>query len=113
MDSERSILVMNCLAMKEVNNMDQLVDVVTLQPVYKKLWELVGEKAMLNIFEYYRGGQILAPLHLYNREIAKEQIIKRYDGTNQAELVRFYGYSERWTSNVLRKFGDFGNIQKR
>jgi hypothetical protein len=40
--------------MKEVNNMDHPVDVVALQPVYKKLWELVGEKAMLlNIFEYY------------------------------------------------------------
>lgn len=104
---ERSVLMTNRLVMKKVSKMDQLIDVVALQSIYKKLWELVGEKAMLSVFEYYRGGQILAPQHLYNREIARNQIIKYYDGTNQAELVRFYGYSERWTSDVLRKYKGF------
>ena len=102
-----SILMTNYLAIKAVSNLNQMVDIVALQPVYKKLWDLVGEKAMLSIFEYYRGGQILAPQHLYNREIARNQIIKYYDGTNQAELVRFYGYSEQWTSEVLRKYKEF------
>lgn len=65
-------------------------------------WMLVGSKNMVKIFECYRGVQVILPLHLYNREAAKQQIVKRYDGTNQAELTRLYGYSERWTRAILR-----------
>lgn len=83
--------------------MNQAVDQTALQPVYQNLTALVDETAMLKIFNYYRGGQMVLPLHLYNREVAKERIVTRYNGHNQEELVRFYGYSERWTRRVIRQ----------
>lgn len=84
------------------SGMVEPMDIEALQPIYRQLDELVGSKNMVKIFEYYRGVQVILPLHLYNREAAKQQIVKRYDGTNQSELTRLYGYSERWTRAILR-----------
>jgi len=81
--------------------MAKLIDSSALQPVYQKLEELIGEDSMLKVFDYYHGSQVSLPSHLYNRNTAAIQIRKRYNGTNQAELGRYYGYSQRWVVNVL------------
>jgi len=81
--------------------MAKLTDPIALQPVYQKLHELIGEENMLKIFKYYNGNQVSFPSHLYNRETTANQIRQRYNGNNQAELGRYYGYSQRWVSRAL------------
>lgn len=81
--------------------MADLIDSFALQPIYQKLREIVGEEEMLKVFEYYHGSQISFPSHLYNRKAAAVQIRKRYNGANQAELGRYYGYSQRWVARTL------------
>ncbi|WP_318765129.1 Mor transcription activator family protein [Lactiplantibacillus carotarum] len=81
--------------------MAKKVDPLALQPVYQKLTDLIGEEAMLKVFDYYHGSQISLPSHLYNRQTAANRIQQRYNGNNQEELGRYYGYSQRWVMRVL------------
>ncbi|WP_137640881.1 Mor transcription activator family protein [Lactiplantibacillus dongliensis] len=81
--------------------MRESVDQSALQPFYQKLVTLVGEEGMWAVFDYYKGSQMTLPLHLYNRELAAEQIRRRFNGHNQAELAHYYGYSQRWVVRVL------------
>lgn len=82
--------------------MDRSITEEALQPVYKEFVELIGVEAMIKIFEYYRGSQLLLPAHLYDRIAVRTQILKQYDGHNEAELVRKYGYSQRWVAKVTK-----------
>ncbi|MGY5270118.1 Mor transcription activator family protein [Lactiplantibacillus plantarum] len=70
--------------------------------MYKEFAELIGVEAMIKIFEYYRGSQLLLPAHLYDRIAVRTQILKQYDGQNEAKLVRKYGYSQRWVAEVIK-----------
>ncbi|QCZ42399.1 hypothetical protein UCCLBBS124_0037 [Levilactobacillus brevis] len=41
------------------------IDVSVLQPVYRELYDLLGENGLLKLFEYYRDDQMTFPRHLY------------------------------------------------
>lgn len=83
--------------------MVEKVDVVTLHQFYRSLSELVGTEAMLRIYEQYRGTQLTIPVHLYDRKLAAERVREQFNGHNQQELSRRYGYSQKWVYKVLRK----------
>ncbi len=41
------------------------IDVSVLQPVYRELYDLLGENGLLKLFEYYRDDKMTFPRHLY------------------------------------------------
>lgn len=82
--------------------MEEDVDVEALHPFYRGVSELIGVENMLRLFDQYRGMQITIPIHLYDRNLAAEHVIKRYNGHNAYELANKYGYSQRWVAKVLR-----------
>ncbi|WP_137642387.1 Mor transcription activator family protein [Lactiplantibacillus modestisalitolerans] len=81
----------------------QEIEVATLHQFYRRLSELVGTEAMLKIYEQYKGTQLNVPVHLYDRELAAKRVLAEFDGQNQWELSRRYGYSQKWVYKVLRE----------
>ena len=82
------------------------VEINALHQLYDSLNELIGTEAMLKIYEQYRGMQISFPVHLYNRQLAATAVLAEYDGSNQQELARKYGYSQKWVQQVIRRSRD-------
>ena len=75
--------------------------------VYKEIFDLCGEKAMLEIFEMFKGQQITFPLRLYSMEYVKDEIVKNFNGSNAGELAKKFDYSENTVRRIYRE-----NIKK-
>ncbi|MFB9768737.1 Mor transcription activator family protein [Lactiplantibacillus modestisalitolerans] len=78
------------------------VDVAALQTFYRGVSDLIGVDGMLKIYDQYRGMQLTLPIHMYDRELAAQQVIHRYNGHNSYQLANYYGYSQRWINQVIR-----------
>lgn len=83
--------------------MVEKVDVASLHHFYRGLSELVGVESMLKIYRQYKGMQMTIPTHLYDRNLAAKKVRKEYNGRNQQELARKYGYSQKWIRQVTRE----------
>lgn len=83
--------------------MAEEVDLKALHSFYKSLSELVGTESMLKIYRHYKGTQLNVPIHLYDRNIAAQRVLAEFDGHNQQDLARTYGYSEKWVKSILRQ----------
>lgn len=80
------------------------VDASVLQPIYRDLYDLLGETELLKVFEYYRGAQVTFPVHLYQRTLVSQAIAQREVLTSDYQaLARYYGYSERWIRNQVQR----------
>lgn len=83
--------------------MAEKIDIEALHSFYKSLSELVGTESMLKIYHHYKGTQLNIPIHLYDRNVAAQRVVYKFDGHNQQNLARTYGYSEKWVKSVLRQ----------
>lgn len=79
------------------------VDIEVLHSFYKSLSELVGTDSMLKIYRHYKGAQLNVPVHLYDRHSAAQRVVAEFNGHNQQDLARTYGYSEKWVKATLRQ----------
>ena len=55
---------------------------------------------MMIIYEHYKGTQLNFPM--YDRKVAAKCVVTEFDGHNQVNLARKYGYSQKWVHSVLR-----------
>ncbi|MGP4117921.1 Mor transcription activator family protein [Levilactobacillus zymae] len=85
--------------------MDSKVDVTVLHHFYRELDDLIGEEAMLLIYQQYKGMQMTIPTHLYDRELTVKKVLSEYNGSNQQALARKYGYSQKWVQRVIHQRG--------
>lgn len=86
--------------------MGEKIEVAALHHFYRGLSELVGVESMLKIYQQYKGMQMTIPTHLYDRKLAAEKVRQEYNGRNQQELARKYGYSQKWIRQVTRENGN-------
>ncbi|MFB9768767.1 Mor transcription activator family protein [Lactiplantibacillus modestisalitolerans] len=82
--------------------MKEQIDVAALHPFYRGISELIGVESMLKIFDQYKGMQLTIPIHLYDRNLAAQHVLKQYDGHNSYNLANKYGYSQRWVIKVIK-----------
>ncbi|WP_341778707.1 Mor transcription activator family protein [Levilactobacillus sp. HBUAS70063] len=83
--------------------MAERIELEALHQFYKSLNNLVGTESMLVIYEHYKGTQLNFPIHLYDRKVTAQRVLKEFDGHNQHELARKYGYSQKWIQMVVRE----------
>ncbi|ARN89367.1 Mor transcription activator family protein [Levilactobacillus brevis] len=83
--------------------MNDEVDVSVLHHFYRELDDLIGEEAMLLIYQQYKGMQMTIPTHLYDRELTAKKVLTEYNGSNQQILARKYGYSQKWIQRVIHR----------
>lgn len=48
------------------------INLEALNPIYKQLYDLVGEEHMLSIYADLRGIQVTFPAHLYDGQAGQE-----------------------------------------
>ncbi|ASG80287.1 Mor transcription activator family protein [Lactiplantibacillus pentosus] len=82
--------------------MTENVELDALHQFYSSLNELVGTESMLNIYQHYKGTQLNFPIHLYDRKLAAKCVLQEFNGHNQHDLARKYGYSQKWVQMVVR-----------
>ncbi|ATU69584.1 hypothetical protein CT113_04280 [Levilactobacillus brevis] len=82
--------------------MAEKVELNALHQFYSSLNDLVGTESMMIIYEHYKGTQLNFPIHLYDRKLAAKYVVTEFDGHNQVNLARKYGYSQKWVHSVLR-----------
>ncbi|WP_057874035.1 Mor transcription activator family protein [Loigolactobacillus rennini] len=82
---------------------DSKVKIAALHQSYKRLSELIGVEAMQKVYDEFRGTQVQYPMRLYDRQAVSKLIREEYTGNNLKELSRFYGYSQRWMKEQLKK----------
>lgn len=78
------------------------INLEALNPIYKQLYDLVGEEHMLSIYADLRGIQVTFPAHLYDGRAVKKMIIKSDEPT--AVLAKKFGYSQKWVRSVIKKY---------
>ncbi|KRO05509.1 MULTISPECIES: Mor transcription activator family protein [Levilactobacillus] len=83
--------------------MAERIELDALHQFYKSLNNLVGTESMLIIYEHYKGTQLNFPVHLYDRKVTAQLVLKEFNGHNQHELARKYGYSQKWIQMVMRE----------
>ena len=83
--------------------MTEEIDVTALHQFYRGLSDLIGVEPMLQIYQQYKGMQMTMPTHLYDRQLAAQQVLAEYNGHNQQKLARKYGYSQKWVQQVLHR----------
>ncbi|MBZ2405778.1 Mor transcription activator family protein [Liquorilactobacillus hordei] len=91
--------------------MQDYVSLKLLSSFYAELSDLIGTEAMLKFHDFYKGNQISAPIHLYDRDKLGRQVrVEYHNGQSKSNLARKYGYSERWISRMVslkeKKFDD-------
>lgn len=83
--------------------MAERIEPEALHQFYGSLNDLVGTEAMLIIYEHYKGTQLNFPVHLYDRKLVAQRVLAEFDGHNQHDLARKYGYSQKWIQMVVRE----------
>lgn len=82
------------------------LEVDALHPTYREIYKVLGEnsEALMHIFEEMSGQQVNLPVHLYEPDRVKEQIVKRVERgevINVNEAANHYGYSRRWIRKII------------
>lgn len=71
--------------------------------IYQELAESLGDEVIKKIYDLYKGQQVTFPMRLYSKEYIVKYILENYNGNNGKELIRKFGYSERWLRNVINE----------
>lgn len=84
------------------------IEVDLLSSFYRELYDEMGEKVMLNLYEMYRGLTISVPQKLYDSKKVKKHLEVNYEKETLSkeemkDIMKQFGYSERHVYRMLRK----------
>lgn len=83
--------------------MEEIIDIEALNPIYRELADLIGPSGMLKVHQNYQGIQLTLPIHLYDRKTVKAIIKANKLHLSTSQLVRKYGYSQRWVGSIQQE----------
>ena len=69
--------------------------------VYADIANLVGEDNTIKIYRYFRGMTINFPMKLFTKTGLENIIKNEYNGSNEKDLARKYGYSMRHINRIV------------
>ncbi len=90
--------------LERVKELSELFDVTAadLAGIYGEVAEAVGIDNAYELFQHFRGQQLVFPLKFYSKEFMNKQIREEYNGKNVRALAKKYGYSESRVRQILR-----------
>lgn len=81
-------------------------DNIKKSKIFNEFVELFNEVLAIKIANVYAGEKIYFPeIKTSCKEKIKSLIIEKFDGTNQFELAKQFGYSERHIYRILKEKG--------
>lgn len=73
-----------------------------LNGFYRDIALDMGVEVAVQMYEHYKGLQVVFPTKLLDSEFIQTQILKEYDGRNYKQIALKYGYSERWVRKIIK-----------
>lgn len=78
------------------------IQYTAFHPSYRTLYDLVGEDAMIKIYQEFKGTQLQLPMRLYDRTaVAAELNGKSVDARMMKKYSQMYGFTPRWIKNAM------------
>ncbi len=71
--------------------------------VYKEIAEKLSVEAAVEMYNLFKGQQIMFPQRLYCKEYIVAYVKEHYTGHNIRELSRELGYTDRYIRQVVRE----------
>ena len=72
-----------------------------LNGFYQDIAYAISVEVAIQMYEHYRGLQVIFPTRLMDPSIIRQHILNEFDGTNYKSLALKYGYSERWVRKII------------
>ena len=72
-----------------------------LMGIYREIARSTSVETAVEMYELFKGQQIIFPQKLYNREFMIAYIKENFNGHNIRELSRMFGYSDRWIRRLI------------
>lgn len=73
-----------------------------LNGFYRDIALDIGVEVAVQMYEHFKGLQVVFPTKLLDSEFIQTQILKEYDGRNYKQIALKYGYSERWVRKIIK-----------
>lgn len=73
-----------------------------LNGFYRDIALDMGVEVAVQMYEHFKGLQVVFPTKLLDSEFIQTQILKEYDGRNYKQIALKYGYSERWVRKIIK-----------
>ena len=73
-----------------------------LNGFYRDIALDMGVEVAFQMYEHYKGLQVVFPTKLLDSEFIQTQILNEYDGKNYKHIALKYGYSERWERKIIK-----------
>lgn len=73
-----------------------------LNGFYRDIALDMGVEVAVQMYEHFKGLQVVFPTKLLDSEYIQNQILKEYDGKNYKHIALKYGYSERWVRKIIK-----------
>lgn len=84
------------------------MEVENLAGVYKEIARTTDINVAIEMYNLFKGQQIIFPQRLYSKEFISTYIKDNYNGHNIRELSQMFGYSDRRIRQILNERTNYG-----
>ena len=79
------------------------MEVDNLAGIYKEIARTTNVNMAVEMYNLFRGQQIIFPQRLYSREFICTYVKENYNGHNIRELSQMFDYSDRRIRQIINK----------
>ena len=78
--------------------------------IYREIAQAISPEVAIEIYNLFRGQQIIFPQRLYSQEFVIAYIEEHYDGHNVRELSHMFNYSDRRIRQIIQRLNNSDKI---
>lgn len=79
------------------------MDAESFTGIYREIARALGVEAAVEMYNLFRGQQVIFPQRLYNQAFIVTYVKENYDGHNIRELSHMFNYSDRRIREIIRQ----------
>ena len=78
--------------------------------IYREIAQAISPEVAIEMYNLFRGQQIIFPQRLYSQEFVIAYIEEHYDGHNVRELSHMFNYSDRRIRQIIQRLNNSDKI---
>lgn len=79
------------------------LEIESLASVYQEIARKTDVGIAIEMYDLFKGQQIIFPQRLYNQDFVCTYIAENYNGHNVRELSKMFGYSDRRIRQIIKE----------
>ena len=79
------------------------MDAESFAGIYREIARALGVEVTIEMYNLFRGQQVIFPQRLYNQAFVATYVKENYDGHNIRELSYMFNYSDRRIRQIIRQ----------